>query len=42
MTEMKEKFFQLVIRHYKAFLNLPFMYVLCEAVFTLSVSVHAF
>ena len=42
MAEMEEKFFQLIIRPFKAFLNFPFLYVLFEAVFTLSVSIDAF
>ena len=37
MAEMEEKFFQLIIRPFKACLNFPFLYVLFEAVFTLSV-----
>ena len=39
---MEEKFFQLKIRPFKACLNFPFLYVLFEAVFTLSVSIDAF
>ena len=42
MAEMEEKFFQLIICPFKACLNFPFLYVLFEAVFTLSVSVDAF
>ena len=42
MAKMEEKFFQLIIRPFKACLNFPFLYVLFEAVFTLSVSIDAF
>ena len=34
MAEMEEKFFQLIIRPFKACLNFPFLYVLFEAVHT--------